>query len=151
MKWEIVTLFMTAALLQAAMAFGGSDSTISPGPDIPVFFKFGMDSKKVGEKMAEALASFDSHKSAGAKEYSNDNISINSSLSNSSSLNYSAINANSSANLQSVGPVSSGGSGYYGMTASRHEIGKSGIDSRMFLSGNFEMDRAVKFQDQGVD
>ena len=41
-------------------------------------------------------------------------------------------------------------SGYYGMTASRHEIGKSGINSHMFLSGNFEMDKTVKFQDQGM-
>jgi hypothetical protein len=42
-------------------------------------------------------------------------------------------------------------SGYYGMTASRHEIGKSSINSHMFLSGNFEMDKTVKFQDQGMD
>jgi hypothetical protein len=42
-------------------------------------------------------------------------------------------------------------SGYYGMTASRHEMGKSGINSKMFLSGSFEMDKSVKFQDQGVD
>jgi hypothetical protein len=42
-------------------------------------------------------------------------------------------------------------SGYYGMTASRHEIGKSDINSHMFLSGNFEMDKTVKFQDQGMD
>ena len=42
-------------------------------------------------------------------------------------------------------------SGYYGMTASRHEIGKSSINSHMFLSGNFEMDKSVKFQDQGMD
>ena len=41
--------------------------------------------------------------------------------------------------------------GYYGMTAARHEIGKSGINSHMFLSGDFEMDKAVKFQDQGFD
>ena len=37
------------------------------------------------------------------------------------------------------------------MTASRHEIGKSDINSHMFLSGNFEMDKTVKFQDQGMD
>jgi hypothetical protein len=41
--------------------------------------------------------------------------------------------------------------GYYGMTAARHEIGKSGISSRMSLSGDFEMDKTVKFQDQGFD
>ena len=84
------------------------------------------------------------------------NISIN----NSSLLNSSAakvvdankIDANSLSGRQNVGSSSKGSlNGYYGMTASRHEMGKSGINSRMFLSGNFEMDKTVKFQDQGVD
>jgi hypothetical protein len=103
------------------------------------------------------------------------NISINSSLSNSSLLNSSVaqvadanedrlksneaaasdpakIDANSQSGQQNVGSSSRGSlNGYYGMTATRHEMGKSGIDSRMFLSGNFEMDKTVKFQDQGVD
>ncbi len=103
------------------------------------------------------------------------NISINSSLRNSSLLNSSVakvvdangdrlksneaaasdpakIDANSLSGLQNVGSSSKGSlNGYYGMTASRHEMGKSGINSHMFLSGNFEMDKTVKFQDQGVD
>jgi hypothetical protein len=40
-------------------------------------------------------------------------------------------------------------SGVYGITASRHEIGKSNIQSKMVLNGTFEMDKSVKFQDQG--
>ena len=56
------------------------------------------------------------------------------------------------AGQQNIGSGSKGRfNGYYGMTASRHEIGKSGINSHMFLSGNFEMDKTVKFQDQGMD
>jgi len=51
---------------------------------------------------------------------------------------------------QNAGASSKGSfNGFYGMTASRHEIGKSGIDSSMFLSGNFEMEKSVRFQDQG--
>jgi hypothetical protein len=103
------------------------------------------------------------------------NISINSSLGNSSLLNSSAvkvadanedrlksnevvpsnpakIDANNLSARQNVGSSSKGSlNGYYGMTATRHEMGKSGIKSKMFLSGNFEMDKTVKFQDQGVD
>lgn len=53
---------------------------------------------------------------------------------------------------QKIGSSSGGRfKGYYGMTAARHEIGKSGISSRMSLSGDFEMDKTVKFQDQGFD
>jgi|WetSurMetagenome_2_1015567.scaffolds.fasta_scaffold05330_3 hypothetical protein len=53
---------------------------------------------------------------------------------------------------QKIGSSSGGRfKGYYGMTAARHEIGKSGISSRMSLSGDFEMDKTIKFQDQGFD
>jgi hypothetical protein len=77
-----------------------------------------------------------------------DNNSIISPLANSSLLN----DANSPAGLQNVGSSSKEKfKGYYGMTASRHEMGKSGIKSHTFLSGNFEMDKTVKFQDQGMD
>jgi hypothetical protein len=40
--------------------------------------------------------------------------------------------------------------GYYGITASQHEIGKNNIDSKTFLSGTFSLDKSVKFQDRGV-
>jgi len=169
MKRIIVILFMivaAAALLQVA-ASSKSDSIGS------VFFTPGTDTKKVEDKMAEALARLDSWKRARAEEkkeplVSNsnpgnstlDNISINSSLNNSSLLNSSAaqvsdaneLDANNLSGRQNVGSSSKGSfNGYYGMTASRHEMGKSSINSKMFLSGNFEMDKTVKFQDQGVD
>ncbi len=40
--------------------------------------------------------------------------------------------------------------GFYGITASQHEVGKNDIDSRTFLSGTFSMDKTVKFQDRGI-
>jgi len=172
MKKIIVILFMivaAAALQQAASS--KSDSIGS------VFFTPGTDTKKVEDKMAEALVRLDSWKRARAELSSSppvnstlnnsipgnstlNNISINSSLSNSSLLNSSVakvsdaneLDANSLAGRQNVGSSSKGNfNGYYGMTATRHEMGKSGINSKMFLSGNFEMDKTVKFQDQGVD
>jgi hypothetical protein len=50
------------------------------------------------------------------------------------------IESNSKANFK----------GYYGITASQHEMGKNNIDSRTFLSGTFALDKSVKFQDRGV-
>ncbi len=166
MKRVIVILLMILAaadLLSAVAAFGKSDSMGIIGQDGAAFFTPGTDTKKVEDKMAEALLRLDSWKKARAEEkretlVSNsnpgnstlDNISINNSLSNSSLQNTSAANV-SGAN-ENVGSSSKAlFNGYYGMTASRHEMGKSGIKSKMFLSGNFEMDKTVKFQDQGVD
>lgn len=40
--------------------------------------------------------------------------------------------------------------GFYGITASQHEMGKNDIDSRTLLSGTFSMDKTVKFQDRGI-
>jgi len=150
MKRVIVILLMILAaadLLSAAAAFGRSDSMGIIGKDGAAFFTHGTDTKKVEDKMAEALARLDSWKKARAEEkreplVSNsnpgnstlDNISINNSLNNSSLSSSKALF-----------------DGYYGMTVSRHEMGKSGIKSKMFLSGNFEMDKTVKFQDQGAD
>ncbi|MCX6679928.1 MAG: hypothetical protein NTX42_06155 [Methanothrix sp.] len=173
MKRVIVILLMILAaadLLSAAAAFGKSDSMGIIGQDGPAFFTPGTDTKKVEDKMAEALARLDSWKKAHAEEKNPgnstlDNISINNSLNNSSLQNSSAANVsganelganefdtNSLAGRQNVGSSSKASfNGYYGMTATRHEIGKSGIKSKMFLSGNFEMDKTVKFQDQGVD
>ena len=39
--------------------------------------------------------------------------------------------------------------GTYATRASRHEIGKGGVDSSIFLKGEFEMDKSIKFQDRG--
>ena len=176
MKRVIVILFMLLAaadLLSAAAAFGKSDSMGISGQDGAAFFTPGTDTKKVEDKMAEALARLDSWKKARAEEKieplvsnsnpgnsSLDNISHNRSLNNSSLQNSSAANvsganefdANSPAGRENVGSGPKAlFNGYYGMTATRHEMGKSGIKSKMFLSGNFEMEKTVKFQDQGAD
>ncbi|MCX6674668.1 MAG: hypothetical protein NTY37_12930 [Methanothrix sp.] len=165
MKRIIVILFMVvaaAALLQAASSKSDSPSIL--GLDGSVFFTPGTDAKKVEDKMAEALVRLDSWTQERAEKKSEplttkpneDNVSNsppgNFTLNNSTTVN-STISINSSlSNSSNVGSSTKGSfNGYYGMTASRHEMGKSGIDSRMFLSGNFEMDKTVKFQDQGVD
>jgi hypothetical protein len=61
-------------------------------------------------------------------------------LTENSSADPRGIESNSKANFK----------GYYGITASQHEIGKNNIDSRTFLSGTFALDKSVKFQDRGV-
>jgi hypothetical protein len=169
----LLTILAAADLLSAAAAFSKSDSMNIIGPDGPAFFTPGTDTKKVEDKIAEALARLDSWKKARSEEKieplvinSNpgnstlDNISINCSLNNSSLRNSPAakvsdaneFDTNSLAGRQNVGSGSKASfNGYYGMTAIRHEMGKSGIKSKMFLSGNFEMDNTVKFQDQGAD
>jgi hypothetical protein len=61
-----------------------------------------------------------------------------------------ALDKNGSADLQGVGTSSKANfNGYYGVTASKHEVGKSDIKSKIFLSGTFTMDKTVKFSDQG--
>ena len=101
------------------------------------------------------------------------NLSTNSSALNSSALNSSVglsdlsegqklrsdeaeaaspttLEGNSSVGQNGVSTSSKANfNGYYGMTASRHEIGKSKIESKTALSGAFEVDKTVKFQDQG--
>jgi len=194
MKRIIVILLMllTAAdlLLAAALSSESGFASIL-GPDGDVISTPGTDTKKVEDRMAEALASLDSWKKARAKEKTEpvvgnkdqteltsipplnsteaNSIQANSTEANSTSDNSTSYNstsdnnsiisplsnsslANRPAGMQNVGSSSEGKfKGFYGMTASRHEIGKSGIDSHMFLSGNFEMDKTVKFHDQGID
>ena len=100
----------------------------------------------------------------------------NSSRANSSSINSSVANLPVSRNIApapdgSVNEKASGGTltenssndprgiesnskanfkGYYGITATQHEMGKNNIDSKTFLSGTFALDKSVKFQDRGV-
>ena len=154
----LFTVFAAGALLQAATASSKSDSMSIIGPDGAVFFAPGTDAKKLEDKMAEALVRIEQAKLSNARLSRNPpvnstlNNSINSSLGNSSLLNPSAPKVNDvNKDRLNVGSFSKGGfNGYYGMTAIRHEIGKSDIDSRMFLSGKFEMDKTVQFQDRGI-
>ncbi len=178
MKRVIVILLMLLAaadLLSATALSSESGFTSIHGPDGAVVSIPGTDIKKVEDRMADALARLDSWKkyqtgssslpslnstkdnSTQANSTEANSTSDNSTLDNNSIIsppvNSSLLNdANSPAALQNVGSSSEGRfKGYYGMTASRHEMGKSGINSHMFLSGNFEMDKTVKFQDQGMD
>ncbi len=51
---------------------------------------------------------------------------------------------------QKVGASSKGSfQGFYGLTASKHEMGKSDFRSKMFLSGGFDVDKTVSFTDRG--
>jgi len=60
------------------------------------------------------------------------------------------LSSNSSAGSQGVGSSSEASfNGYYGVTASRHEIGESDIKSSTFLSGGFNVDKTVQFSDRG--
>ncbi len=168
----LLMLFAAADLLSAAASSRESDFASILGPGGAVFSAPGTDTKKVEDKVADALDWLESRKNALAKENNQtqsnsssynstaDNNSIISPPGNSSPLNSSddqkvdadRIDGNSPAGPQNAGSSSKGKfNGYYGITASRHEIGKSGINSHMFLSGTFEMDKTVKFQDQGID
>ncbi len=60
------------------------------------------------------------------------------------------FSGSSTVSSQGVGSSSkSNFNGFWGMEASQKGMGKSGINSRMFLSGGFEVDKTVKFQDKG--
>ena len=168
--------------------FGAKDSLVTKISLSPVL---GADSKKIEDRMDEALRGLDSLKStkedkkinsiqtdinnqnSSIQNSSLQNSSINSSALNSSALNSSAglsdltkgqkmrsekaeaassttLEGNSSVGLNGLSTSSKANlNGYYGMTASRHEIGKSKIESKTALSGAFEVDKTVKFQDQG--
>ncbi len=59
------------------------------------------------------------------------------------------LSSNSSMGSQEVGTNSKASfNGYYGVTASRHEMGKSDIKSSTFLSGGFNVDKTVQFSDR---
>jgi hypothetical protein len=61
------------------------------------------------------------------------------SLSGSSSVSPHEVGSSSKANFN----------GFWGMEANQEGIGKSGINSKTFLSGDFEVDKTVQFQDRG--
>jgi hypothetical protein len=97
--------------------------------------------------------------------------SVNSTAVNSTEINTTAINASekdadhmelegssgsvslsgsSSASSQGVASDSKASfKGFWGMESNQKVIGKSGINSKTYLSGDFEVDKTVKFQDRG--
>lgn len=96
-----------------------------------------------------------------------ENSSINSSLPQNGSINNSILDDNSldgaegrpgltarqikldNGSMESGSITASRFNGTYSARASRHEIGKGGVDSSIFLKGEFEMDKSIKFQDRG--
>ncbi len=240
MKAAIAVLIMLiAASVFPAMAAGDLSLNNIPGYENSRALAGGADTKRIEDKMAEALNDLVSQKQAATKKKEMPGIissnpselesnstelpspslnssgqnrfaanssaikspvanlsainasAVNSSATNSSTINSSALNTSSanssilsspasdppaedeakSASGESDGKTSSEGAlaqnssmnpqgiesnsktnfkGYYGITASQHEMGKNDINSKTFLSGTFSMDKSVKFQDIGV-
>ncbi len=181
----VLLIFVAACMIFPPIASGGLDQMKGLWAEKPQSLACGSDSKRMEDKMAEALRGLDAFKK-GKTDAKEDSISNsladalngassldnstsksqsldNSSLSNSTQPNSMGLNssasgssaaadyaANSSAGLQGVSASSKGSfNGYLGITASRHEIGKSDIKSRMFLRGGFDVDKTVQFSDRG--
>jgi hypothetical protein len=184
-------LIMAVSMLPTQADFGGFDAKDSLAAKSSLSLANGADSKRIEDKMDEALSGLDSwnaarvgnkinsiqpdikNQNSSIQNSSLQNLSINSSALNSSALNSSAalsditedqklksdvaeaaspmtLEGNSSVGLNGVSTSSKANfNGYYGMTASRHEMGKSNIKSKIALSGSFDVDKTVKFQDQG--
>ncbi|HEX7445043.1 MAG TPA: hypothetical protein VF300_01510 [Methanothrix sp.] len=178
----LVLMVLMAAVFFAALACGQNAKSI-PGYEVSRTPATDADTKKMEDRMNEALSGLIIHRPAAidnkitAKVSPLSNTStMNSSRANSSSTNSSRANlpASSGKALEPDGSdngMASGGTlagnstvdpngiesnskanfkGYYGITASQHEMGKNDIDSRMLLSGTFALDKSVKFQDRGV-
>lgn len=111
--------------------------------------------KEAMQSIASIKQKQEQKKKAGEEEallnlQKNNSTLQNTTLQNLTDENLTAQNAESEAGREKIGSSSKGSmSGVYGITASRHEIGKSNIQSKMVLNGTFEMDKSVKFQDQG--
>lgn len=147
-----------SALWQAAASIDSSGSSSLDGLEKSAF----SSPNKIDDMMKEAMQSIASikqkqeqKKKAGEEEallnlQKNNSTLQNTTLQNLTDENLTAQNAESEAGREKIGSSSKGSmSGVYGITASRHEIGKSNIQSKMVLNGTFEMDKSVKFQDQG--
>ncbi len=171
----VLLIFVAACMIFPPIAFGSLGQMSGPMIEKPQSLAGNCDLKRMEDKMAEALKGLDAFKKAktdekdgsisnsladalnGASTLDNSSLS-NSTQPNSMGLNSSAVGSsavgglstNSSAGLQGVSASSKGSfNGYLGITASRHEIGKSDIKSRMFLRGGFDVDKTVQFSDRG--
>ena len=158
-----------SALWQAAASIDSSGSSSLDRLDGSAF----SSPDKIDDLMKEAMQSIASlkqkqeqKKEAGEEGallnlQKNNSTLQNTTLQNTTLQNLTEQNSNDDGNLtaqnpeleagrEKIGSSSKGSmSGVYGITASRHEIGKSNIQSKMVLNGTFEMDKSVKFQDQG--
>jgi len=94
----------------------------------------------ISDSLTDALIGASALNSSTSKDTTPDNSSLS---------NFSEPKA-TGLNLSEAGSSSKGSfNGFYGITASRHEIGKSNIKSSMFLSGGFDVEKTVQFSDQG--
>jgi len=147
-----------SALWQAAASIDSSGSSSLDGLEKSAF----SSPNKIDDMMKEAMQSIASikqkqeqKKKSGEEDallnlQKNNSTLQNTTLQNLTDENLTAQNTESEAGREKIGSSSKGSmSGVYGITASRHEIGKSNIQSKMVLNGTFEMDKSVKFQDQG--
>ncbi len=174
MKAIVIALFVlvaVASIQQAALCspdFRGLDSWSSSS---------NMNTKNIEAKLSEALQGLSAaQKSSSIESPLNNSTAINSSAINKTAINSTEINAtalnasakddasleagggsgavsltsSSSASPQEVGSNSKASfNGFWGMEANQDGTGKNGISSRTFLSGGFEVDKTVKFQDRG--
>ena len=170
----VLIIFVAACLIFPAATSGSLGPMSGLGPEKPQSWASGSDAKRMEDKMTEALRGLGASKEGsisgsltgagkGASGLNNNSTLRNGSLDNSTQLNSTGLNssaisssaagahsANSSAGLQEVGASSKGSfNGYLGITASRHEMGKSDIKSSTFLSGGFDVDKTVQFSDRG--
>lgn len=175
-----IILLVSALMPAVASASTDNPSVGNLWPEGPHLWSSNANSRSMEDKFAEALQALKASRKAGTQKSANapkagspllgqEQKALNNSTSkvpllnssNSSAqaslANNSSIDATEAAPLlngsdqQKVGANSSGSfQGFYGLTASRHEMGKSDIRSRMFLSGDFDVDKTVSFTDRGV-
>ena len=171
-------VLLAAVFVQTACGSGGIDATSLANIRSPSSLTSNSNADQVQEKMADALnrlgawredqanktsqlaaVSASDGKSAlnnSRQDYSElnksslNNSSLNGTIRADSALNRSTLSSETSASPKGVATDSKTSfNGYYGITASRHEMGKSDIKSSTQLSGAFEIDKSVKFQDRG--
>ena len=174
MKGVILVLMVLMAAVFFSELAGGQNALSIPGYEVSRTPATDADTKRIEERMNEALSGLIIHRPAAIDNKITENVSsilntstMNSSRANSSSTNSSndnlpdgsdyekasggALAANSTADSNGIETNSRANfKGYYGITASQHEMGKNDIDSRMLLSGTFALDKSVKFQDRGI-
>ncbi|MHC1686787.1 MAG: hypothetical protein AB9879_03635 [Methanothrix sp.] len=169
-------VLLAAVFVQTAYGSGGIDATSLANIESPSSLTSNSNADQVQEKMADALNRLSAWREDQANKTSQlaaasegksalnnsrqDNSELNNSSLNNSSLNDtirsdSALNRSTLSGETSASPTGvatdskTSFNGYYGITASRHEMGKSDIKSSTQLSGAFEIDKSVKFQDRG--
>ncbi len=171
MKLIIAALFMLmimAVIFQAASSMsvvdfnGRSQASDSDAKKIETKMAESLHnvalSQPIGVSAAKALDQIENGSTANSTaniSAFNSSLNTNTSFLNSSTLNSSAQNKTISSDStkaasQEMGTSSKGASkGFWGIQANKHVMGQSDIKSRMFLSGNFDVDKTVQFSDKG--